>query len=457
MTWWVASLQSLRSKVKETSLQGDERLRSCLVRNPLGSMVPAAEYDAWGRPRWEGRPSQGPEVSRNDYPGGYPTDYHVAPPPPPVPPPTDQPGTQWQPCYAPPPHYQYASIAGGRVAMPPYQTSQEVSRRLGQWTREEEAYAEKVAALFKTGRVPNCPEGLTMRALLADLLNCAPMRVSKKFSGERAIGKCSYKRVQEDLSKEEAELKPLEEAFHRSLRGVGHLKMSLAHTSNLVTPVEAQRQPHRLMDQPSNDAKANPMYHHYQDPRMYYNRQRAGRDAWQPPPPGAPPQPPYGVMPTSYPPYSAGYSPAYTSATNGAPASPPRAPPPVPAHPHAPDPHAYHNGVDSRPAKMPRYANGHAPLPAQQPPQVPQDAPAPTADDDVPAASYPLPESKPTTWQPPSFPADDRPANPPIAQPPVLAGALDQPPEHDPTDQPPAVSEGPPAASSSSEEPAAYE
>ncbi|MEM1415785.1 MAG: biosynthetic peptidoglycan transglycosylase, partial [Myxococcota bacterium] len=30
----------------------------------------------------------------------------------------------------------------------------------------------------------------------------------------------------------------------------------------------------------------------YQDPRMYYNRQRAGRDAWQPPPPGAPPAEP---------------------------------------------------------------------------------------------------------------------------------------------------------------------
>ena len=94
------------------------------------------------------------------------------------------------------------------------------------WTREEEAYAEKVAELFKTGRVPNCPEGTTMRALLADLLNCAPMRVSKKFSGERAIGKCSYKRSSADLDEEEAELKPLEQAFHDSVRGMGHLKMS---------------------------------------------------------------------------------------------------------------------------------------------------------------------------------------------------------------------------------------
>lgn len=123
--------------------------------------------------------------------------------------------------------------------------------------REEEAYAEKVAELFKTGRVPNCPEGTTMRALLADLLNCAPMRVSKKFSGERAIGKCSYKRVKEDLSKEEADVRPLEQAFHDSVRGMGHLKMSLAHTSNLITPVAAkeQRRAARLSSQHSQQQR----------------------------------------------------------------------------------------------------------------------------------------------------------------------------------------------------------
>ena len=122
----------------------------------------------------------------------------------------------------------YAAAAAAYAAQPPqhYPQPQEVNRRLGQWTREEEAYAEKVAELFKTGRVPNCPEGTTMRALLAELLNCAPMRVSKKFSGERAIGKCSYKRSSADLDEEEAELKPLEQAFHDSVRGMGHLKMS---------------------------------------------------------------------------------------------------------------------------------------------------------------------------------------------------------------------------------------
>ena len=142
----------------------------------------------------------------------------------------------------------YAAAAAAYAAQPPqhYPQQQEVNRQIGQWTREEEAYAEKVAELFKTGRVPNCPEGTTMRALLADLLNCAPMRVSKKFSGERAIGKCSYKRSSADLDEEEAELKPLEQAFHDSVRGMGHFKMSLAHCSNLITPVAAKEQKRAL-------------------------------------------------------------------------------------------------------------------------------------------------------------------------------------------------------------------
>ena len=178
----------------------------------------------------------------------------AAPPPPPADETARQPVAltpeQAAAAYAAQPDVQaaYAAAAAAYAAQPPqhYPQQQEVNRRLGQWTREEEAYAEKVAELFKTGRVPNCPEGTTMRALLADLLNCAPMRVSKKFSGERAIGKCSYKRSSADLDEEEAELKPLEQAFHDSVRGMGHLKMSLAHTSNLITPVAAKEQKRAL-------------------------------------------------------------------------------------------------------------------------------------------------------------------------------------------------------------------
>ena len=165
--------------------------------------------------------------------------------------------TPEQAAYAATPDVQaaYAAAAAAYAQQPQHYPQQEVNRRLGQWTREEEAYAEKVAELFKTGRVPNCPEGTTMRALLADLLNCAPMRVSKKFSGERAIGKCSYKRITCDLDQEETDLQPLELAFHDSVRGMGHLKMSLCHTTGLITPVRAKenKRAARLQSQQTQD------------------------------------------------------------------------------------------------------------------------------------------------------------------------------------------------------------
>ena len=60
--------------------------------------------------------------------------------------------------------------------------------RSGGWTTEEEAYANHVTKLFLLGKVPNCPDGTTLRTLLASLLNCLPLRVSKKH-GKLPIGK----------------------------------------------------------------------------------------------------------------------------------------------------------------------------------------------------------------------------------------------------------------------------
>jgi len=136
----------------------------------------------------------------------------------------------------PPRHY---------VAQPPHKAKEqdEDKKRQGQWEPEESAYAEKVAELFKTGRVPNCPEGVTLRALLVDLLNCEPMRISKEFSGERSMGKCKYRQTKGNLADEEQELEPLERAFHDwAFRRKDRLKMSLVHTSNLITPLAAKEQ-----------------------------------------------------------------------------------------------------------------------------------------------------------------------------------------------------------------------
>jgi hypothetical protein len=59
--------------------------------------------------------------------------------------------------------------------------------RVGAWSDEEVAYAERVSDLYRQGKLPNCPDGTTLRSLLATLLNCQPMRISKKLCGNQPV------------------------------------------------------------------------------------------------------------------------------------------------------------------------------------------------------------------------------------------------------------------------------
>jgi hypothetical protein len=58
----------------------------------------------------------------------------------------------------------------------------------GKWTIEEEKYAQQLIYDFELGLLTDCEEGATLRSYLSRYLNCAPMRISKKFAG-KAIGK----------------------------------------------------------------------------------------------------------------------------------------------------------------------------------------------------------------------------------------------------------------------------
>ena len=60
--------------------------------------------------------------------------------------------------------------------------------RSGKWTAEEEALANSLVEQFEEGSLLDCLEGTTLRCYLAKRLNCAPMRISKKFAG-KCIGK----------------------------------------------------------------------------------------------------------------------------------------------------------------------------------------------------------------------------------------------------------------------------
>lgn len=62
------------------------------------------------------------------------------------------------------------------------------SLRRGKWTVEEESYVARVIQDFNSGYL-NAPPGTTLRTYLSDKLNCDPMRITKKFTGDSCIGK----------------------------------------------------------------------------------------------------------------------------------------------------------------------------------------------------------------------------------------------------------------------------
>lgn len=60
--------------------------------------------------------------------------------------------------------------------------------RRGKWTVEEEAYVARVIQDFNSGFL-DAPAGTTLRTYLSDKLQCDPMRITKKFTGDACIGK----------------------------------------------------------------------------------------------------------------------------------------------------------------------------------------------------------------------------------------------------------------------------
>jgi hypothetical protein len=66
------------------------------------------------------------------------------------------------------------------------------SVRRGKWTVEEQAYASRLIEIFEAGVAP-IENGSTLRSYLSERLNCAPMRISKKYTGDKCVGKVDFK------------------------------------------------------------------------------------------------------------------------------------------------------------------------------------------------------------------------------------------------------------------------
>ena len=60
---------------------------------------------------------------------------------------------------------------------------------------EERQYVTEVILRFGEGRLPNVPDNTSLRVLLSTVLNCSPMRITKKFSGRNALPRGRYRRT----------------------------------------------------------------------------------------------------------------------------------------------------------------------------------------------------------------------------------------------------------------------
>lgn len=78
--------------------------------------------------------------------------------------------------------------AASRISSRSQPISKQGPLRRGKWTVEEETYVARVIQDFNSGYL-EAPAGTTLRTFLSDKLNCDPMRITKKFTGDACIGK----------------------------------------------------------------------------------------------------------------------------------------------------------------------------------------------------------------------------------------------------------------------------
>lgn len=94
--------------------------------------------------------------------------------------------------------------------------------RRGKWTVEEEAYVARVIQDFNSGFL-DAPAGTTLRSYLSEKLQCDPMRITKKFTGDACIGKRVFHPAVRSIGnasaidKAQAELDALERRWRRRL------------------------------------------------------------------------------------------------------------------------------------------------------------------------------------------------------------------------------------------------
>jgi len=111
---------------------------------------------------------------------------------------------------------------------------------------EEEAYVARVIKEFNSGFL-NAPVGTTLRSYLSEKLQCDPMRITKKFTGDACIGKRVFHPAVRSVTnavaidKAQAELDALERKWRRRLEMQQRESAKKAAASAATAAVSAGR------------------------------------------------------------------------------------------------------------------------------------------------------------------------------------------------------------------------
>ena len=157
-------------------------------------------------------------------------------------------------------------ISSGKKKGPPL--------RRGKWTTEEEGYANRLIQEFKAGLLP-LTDGTTLRTFLSKLLNCDPMRISKKFVGSNCIGKQVFRRrtadinrlTPEQIQQSRIELSELERRFLERVAQTNRVKSSGVGAGGASGVASSSSAP-----QEDNEKKASPPSPPWLQPPMGYKQ-----------------------------------------------------------------------------------------------------------------------------------------------------------------------------------------
>ncbi|RHY29637.1 hypothetical protein DYB32_005001 [Aphanomyces invadans] len=157
--------------------------------------------------------------------------------------------------------YVVKKTAGGGLSRVKEKDTRSKARpgfRKGKWTDEESKFAEQMAYYFKEGLLP-LEKGTMLRMYLAEKLNCEPMRITKKFTGDECIGKQIFRpmppsplvdqRIQDALK----ELEVLEKAF---LDRIEEMPMYCMSTKRSMTPDKQLKRSKKTVPSPNVDVPA---------------------------------------------------------------------------------------------------------------------------------------------------------------------------------------------------------